>query len=88
MIKGKTESGFEFEIEESRLDNMELVDAVAEASDESPITVSRVILLLLGEKQRKALYDFCRAETGNVPIEAVSRTIIEIFKSIDSGKNS
>ena len=28
MIKGKTKTGFEFEIEEKKLDNMELIDAI------------------------------------------------------------
>ena len=29
MKKGKTKSGFEFQIEDSNLDNMELLDALA-----------------------------------------------------------
>ena len=31
MIKGKTKSGFEYAIEEKTLDNMELIDAIAES---------------------------------------------------------
>lgn len=53
MYKGKTASGFEFEIDESALNNMELVDALA-ASEEDPLEVSRVVRLLLGDAQRNS----------------------------------
>lgn len=87
MLKGKIASGFEFEIDEKALDNMELVDAIAEA-DENPVAISRVIKLLLGAKQRKALYDHLRAENGNVPIKSVSAAVAEIFNCCGQrGKN-
>ena len=50
MVKGTTSAGFEFELDEKVLDNMELVDAVAE-SEENPTAVSQVCLLLLGKAQ-------------------------------------
>lgn len=80
MIKGTLASGFEFEIKKQDLDNMELVDAIAEA-DTNPIAVAKVIKLLLGEKQKKALYDHLRTEKGNVPIAAVSNAVAEIFRN-------
>lgn len=80
MMHGKTASGFEYEIDPKALDNMELVDAIVEA-DESPLAVSRVVKLLLGDKQRKALYDHLRTEDGNVPILAVSNAVAEIFRA-------
>ena len=78
MIRGKLESGFEYEVDESIGDNMELLDAIVEA-DENPLAFSKVVKLLLGEDQRRKLYDHLRTDNGNVPIMAVSNAVAEIF---------
>lgn len=87
MIEGKTSSGFEFRVDEKVLDNMELVDAIA-GVEESPIAVSKVIELLLGKEQRKALYASLRTEDGRVPVKAVSDALVEIFNAGQPIKNS
>ena len=87
MICGKTKSGFEYKIEKSVLDNMELVDAIAEM-DENMTMISKVVRLILPADQRCALYDHLRTEKGNVPIMAVSEEVAEIFRNSGSaGKN-
>lgn len=85
----KLENGFELDLEDDVLDNMELVDALAEMkSDEDPIAVSKVITLLLGKDTKKALYDFVRTESGRVPVAEVSKMVTEIFGAFgDAGKN-
>ncbi len=84
-IKGKLACGFEFEIDGAALDNMELIDAIAEC-DKNPLAVSTVVSMLLGD-QKKKLYDCLRTEKGNVPIKAVSEAVAAIFTS-SSAKNS
>lgn len=79
MITGKTRSGFAFEIDEATLDNMELVDAIAEV-DDNPLAVSKVLTLLLGS-QKEALYDGLRTPDGRVPVSAVASAIKEIFEA-------
>lgn len=79
MIRGKLESGFEYEVADEVRDNMELLDAIVEA-DENPLAVSKVVKLLLGENQRRNLYDHLRTDKGNVPILAVSNAVAEIFR--------
>lgn len=79
MICGKLKSGFEYEVAEEVRDNMELLDAIVEA-EENPLAVSKVVKLLLGEDQRRKLYDHLRTEKGNVPILAVSNAVAEIFQ--------
>jgi len=79
MIRGKLESGFEYEVAEEVRDNMELLDAIVEA-EENPLAVSKVVKLLLGENQRRKLYDHLRTDKGNVPILAVSNAVAEIFR--------
>lgn len=88
MIQGRTKSGFEFEIDEGAVDNMELVDALAEASDDDPVSVSRVVKLFLGEKLRKRLYEHLRNDNGRVPVSAVNTEVAEIFAAFGkNGKN-
>ena len=78
MIEGKLKSGFAYQIEDHVLDNMELLDAIVEV-DQNPMNLSKVLKMLLGDEQKKALYNHLRAEHGNVPIVAVSNAVAEIF---------
>lgn len=87
-MKGKLKNGFEFDIDEKALDNMELIDAMAEAQDDNPAKFSKAILLLLGKDERDRLYDHIREQDGRVPIQAVSDSFVEIFQALgDQGKN-
>ena len=88
MIKGITKSGFSYELDETKLDDMELLDAIAEV-DSNPLNISKVLKTILGEDQRKALYDHLRDDTGRVSVKAVTEAIADIFSSSGSdGKNS
>lgn len=82
MIKGKTRSGFSFEIPDENIDNMELLDAFAELDGDDFSAMPKVSLLLLGKEQKKALYAHLRTEKGNVPPEAFGEDIGDIFKAI------
>lgn len=88
MLKGKTKTGFVFEIDEKRLDNMELLDAIAEMENDNIIALSNVSQLLLGKEQRKALYDHIRDEDGTVPSKFFSDELVNIFESVKEIKNS
>lgn len=86
MITGKTDTGFEFKIEPSTINNMEFVDAIAEA-EEDFLKYSKVVRMLLGTEQRQALYDHVRKEDGTVPIEAVAHEVEQILLSSAETKN-
>lgn len=87
MRKGKLKCGFEYEIDESALDNMELLDVIVEV-DENPTAVSKLVRMILPDDQRKRLYDHLRTEKGNVPVMAVSEAITEILSGAGAeGKN-
>ena len=87
MIQGKTSTGFAFSIDEKVLDNMELLDAIAE-SEENLTGISRACVLLLGKTGRRQLYDHLREEDGRVPGETGSQALVEIFQSCgNKGKN-
>lgn len=87
-VTGKLENGFEYEIDDAVLDDMEMVDALSEAQSTNPLALSTVINKLLGNEQKKALYDAVRREDGTVPIEDITQSVVTIFQSIgDEGKN-
>lgn len=88
MKKGKTNSGFKYEIDENIMDDMELVDALAAAQGDDPMQISVVVSKIFGPEQKKKLYDHVRTEDGRVPIMSVADTIKEIFESMgEDGKN-
>lgn len=87
-IKGKTSSGFEFEIDSMVMDDMELVDALADTMNDNPLSFSIVCTKLFGAEQKKRLYNHLRKD-GRVPLEAISNEIADVFKAMgEDGKNS
>ena len=80
MLKGTTKSGFNFDIEDKRLNNYELLEAISEV-EESPLALPRVIKLLLGDNKAKALKNHVRDDEGFVSAEKLSAEIMEIFES-------
>ena len=88
MYKGRTSTGFEFEVADTALDNMELIEVMSEVED-NPLLFTKVVTMLLGKEQKKALYDSLRREDGTVPVKAVSEAVTEIFSLMgEAGKNS
>lgn len=87
MIKGKTKSGFSYELDKDRLNNYELLEAIGEL-EENPLVLSSVVNLLLGKEQTKKLKEHLRTENGIVPTEKMSEEITEIFQNQGETKNS
>ena len=88
MIKGKTKSGFEFEISKDVVNDYELVENLAELED-NPLILAKVIKQILGADQTEKLKNHVRNEKGIVPTDKMTQEIIEIFKnSGEETKNS
>lgn len=88
MKKITLECGLSLEIDERILNDMELVDDMAQADDGDPTGLSRLVLRLLGSDQRKALYKQLRTD-GIVPTDKVLEAVKEIFEKLgEAGKNS
>lgn len=87
MIKGKTESGFEYEISQARLENYELIEALSEV-DKNPLLLPKTVNLLLGKEQASKLKDHLRDSEGLVSSEKLSNEITEIFQNQSESKNS
>ena len=87
MIEIKTESGFACRLPKDVLNDMELVEAMAEDAPTEAFRIAKVAKILLGDQKTK-LYDHVRID-GRVPIDAVEREIQNIFLALgEQGKNS
>ena len=87
MINRKTESGFEYELNENVLDNMELLELMVEIQNGDPAALIPALKMILGDDQRKSLYNHLRTEDGRVPVAAVAAAFAEIVKAVKQGKN-
>ena len=86
--KGTLENGFAYEVDENVLDDMRLVDAIAEAEGENPLKVSKVMTMVLGDEQKERLYKSLENETGRVPVKVAMDALMEIFNRLgEEGKN-
>lgn len=89
MLKGRTVTGFEFEIDENLVDDMRFIDALAEMDSGSLIAVSKVASLMFDAEQKQRLYNHLAelSEDGRVHTEPFIKEIIEIFNYREDTKN-
>lgn len=96
MIKGTTKSGFAYEVAETALDDMRIVDAMAIAMDDDADNAERLAanstasVLILGKEQRTRLYEHIAARCkGRVPIAEFEAELANILNGIgeNKGKN-
>lgn len=86
LLKGKTAAGFEYQVDPDTLNDMELMENLAEV-DNNPLLLPKVVRAVLGDSQKKALYDHYRDEKGKVPATAISAAFVEILSTNNQGKN-
>lgn len=77
MVKGETKSGFKFEIDPDEVNDIEFLERLGEAGEDVS-KMPRIMKEILGEDQRKRMYDHIRNEKGKVPID----TAMDIFTEI------
>lgn len=87
MIRGKTTSGFEYELEEELLDDYELLESLCEIDEGNGEEIVAVVKKLLGEEQKNRLKEHIRTEKGRVSAQRLFEEVSEILKSNDTGKN-
>ena len=86
-IKGKTKTGFKYEITGERLENYELIESLSEV-DENPLLLPKTVNLLLGKEQANKLKDHLRNDEGLVSTEKLTEELMDIFNSQSETKNS
>lgn len=89
MIKGKTQSGFEFTVDPENLDDMEFIDAMVSLNDGNMFAMSTIANIMFDEAQKKALYEHLKKldEKGKVRTTAFAKEIIDILNYSEETKN-
>ena len=87
MTSIKTSSGFSCDVDESAMNDMELLEDLA-AIDGGDISVlPGALSRIVGSENKRKLYDHVRIN-GRVPIDIVSQEIGEIITQLGSKKKS
>ena len=87
-MKGTTSTGFNFVIDEDVKDDMELLEALFAIDEGNVQKLPTVLTSLLGEEQKKALYDHCRTENGRVSSRRVMLELKDIFDTVGESEAS
>lgn len=87
MIKGTTESGLDFEVDENKVNDMRVIDAMVEAEGGSLSAVSRLITLVFTPEMKAKIYEHVKTEDGRSPIQDVLQVVFEILKYNGETKN-
>lgn len=78
--------GFALEIEDSNLDNWEVLEVIDEL-EEHPERAVRLARMILGDKAYRMLKEHCRDDSGKVSMEKMMAALEEILSG-DQSKNS
>lgn len=94
MRKGLTQTGFAYEYDETRLDDMRIVDMLSTVMDEDTqefariSTTSKIIGMLLGGEAKARLYEHIgKSHEGRVPYAALEAEMNEIMLGSAEIKN-
>lgn len=82
MITGTTKTGFNFEIDPEKVNDMEFVELAA-AAREDGLLLPKIITWVLGDEQKKALYAHVRDKHGAAKADVVGEEFTEIILSIN-----
>lgn len=88
MIKGVTNSGFAFELDDDVVDNYEMLDALVKVDRGETTYIVDVVDSLLGEEQKEKLMEHIRNEKGRVSASGMIKETFEIFEKCKEIKNS
>lgn len=86
MSHVKLSCGYEGEVDEGAVNDMEFLDALTDLQDGDLTALSKLCALLLPKSEKKKLYDACRNESGHAEPETVSRQITELLQQLNSKK--
>lgn len=81
MIKGKTKSGFRYSVDENIITDFEFIENLEKVMDNGA-GLSKVLIILLGEKQKKALINYVRdKKTKRVPVKNLIKEVEDILSN-------
>lgn len=81
MINGKTKSGFKYSIDENVITDFEFIENLENVM-ENGVGLSKTLVILLGEKQKKALVNYVRdKKTKRVPVKDLMKEVEDILSN-------
>lgn len=81
MINGKTKSGFRYSIDENVITDFEFLENLENVM-ENGTGLSKTLIFLLGEKQKKALVNYVRdKKTKRVPVKDLMKEVEDILSN-------
>lgn len=80
MVKGVTQSGFEFELNADALNTWEAVDMLSRIEDGEMLVFPRFVRLALGNEQAKALAEHLK-KCGKPTLEDMQHEIEDMFNT-------
>ena len=83
----ETTSGFKCKLDDTILDDMRLMDMIAEL-DENQLLYPRFVAFLLGADLKEKLYKHIALKDGRVPISALTTEITEIMEQLGGGDDA
>ena len=87
MITGKTESGFNFELNDDAVDNYELLEILTDIDKGQAKRIVDAIDMLLGEEQKDKLKEHVREKNGRVSTKAMWGEFISILGEANGKKS-
>lgn len=84
--KKVTQSGFEYELDLTAMNDLEVLEMIADV-EESPLILPKLLTKILGKAQRDKLYDHVRTKEGTVPIDKVNLELVNMFNGSRDLKN-
>lgn len=86
MITGKTSSGFEFTLEDSAIDNWELLEMLSDIDSGNGALIVKALPMALGTEQYNALKAHMRESYKRIPASAMIKAFSEIMDSTNQAK--
>lgn len=91
MIKGKTSTGFNFNVDERVKDDWRIVDAIVDSESEDASVklkaTKTLVDLVLGKDKEKMIQHIMKKNNGFCSSEAMTSEVTEIFNAIKELKN-
>ena len=80
----ETASGFKCKLDDTILDDMRLMDLIADL-DENQLLYPKFVSFLLGDELKEKLYQHIAEKGGRVPIAALDAELQEIMEQLGGG---
>lgn len=88
IVKGKTSTGFEYEIDKEIVDDWNFIERLARVEQGQSVSeMINVIVTLIGKDGYESLKKHCQADTGRIPIKRLMNEYYEIMGDNDFTKN-